>query len=131
MDVLAFLPIMSNTILGVRSIERGHQEVMATLQAGRLPRFLLLELPSALPYVLTGMEVGIILAMIGAVVGEFLAGTEGMGHMAVAALNGFEVDALFAVIILLAVLGAVTYLGVALLRRVLISWHAAAQTPAI
>ena len=104
---------------------------MATLKAGRLPRFLLLELPSALPYVLTGMEVGIILAMIGAVVGEFLAGTEGMGHMAVAALNGFEVDTLFAVIILLAVEGAVTYLGVVMLRRALIGWHAASQVPAL
>ena len=129
--VLAFLPIMSNTILGVKSIERGHQEVMATLQAGRWQRFVLLELPSALPYVLTGMEVGIILAMIGAVVGEFLAGTQGMGHMAVAALNGFEVDALFAVIILLAVLGAVTYLAVVLLRRALVSWHAASQAQAL
>lgn len=129
--VLAFLPIMSNTILGVKSIERGHQEVMATLGAGRLPRLLLLELPSALPYVLTGMEVGIILAMIGAVVGEFLAGTAGMGHMAVSALNGFEVDALFAVIILLAVLGAVTYLAVVLLRRALTGWHAASQSPGL
>lgn len=129
--VLAFLPIMSDTILGVKSIDRGHQEVMATLRAGRLPRLLLLELPSALPYVLTGMEVGIILAMIGAVVGEFLAGTEGMGHMAVAALNGFEVDTLFAVIILLAAEGALTYLAVVMLRRVLIPWHVTSQPQAL
>ncbi len=77
------------------------------------------------------MEVGIILAMIGAVVGEFLAGTEGIGHMAVAALNGFEVDTLFAVIILLAAEGALTYLAVVLLRRVLIPWHVTSQAQAI
>jgi NitT/TauT family transport system permease protein len=122
--VLAFLPIMSNTILGVKSIERGHFEVMETLKAPRTARFLLMELPSTLPYLLTGMEVGIILAMIGAVVGEFLAGTQGLGHMAVAALNGFEVDTLFAVIVILAVLGAALYLAVATLRRLLIPWHA-------
>jgi NitT/TauT family transport system permease protein len=100
---------------------------MDTLKAPRGARFILMELPSTLPYLLTGMEVGIILAMIGAVVGEFLAGTQGLGHMAVAALNGFEVDTLFAVIVILAVLGAALYLGVAMLRRVFIPWHAAAN----
>ena len=129
--VLAFLPIMSNTILGVKSIEPGHREVMATLRAGRVSRLALLDLPSAMPYLLTGMEVGIILAMIGAVVGEFLAGNDGLGHMAVAALNGFEVDLLFAVIIILAVLGAALYAVVGLLRRLLISWHATAVAPSL
>jgi NitT/TauT family transport system permease protein len=126
--VLAFLPVLSNTVLGVKSIEPGHRDVMISLRAGRLPRLWLLDLPSALPAVLTGMEVGIVLANIGAVVGEFLAGTEGLGHMAVAALNGFAVDELFAVILLLAAIGAWLYLAIVLLRRLLIPWHASAQT---
>jgi NitT/TauT family transport system permease protein len=129
--VLAFLPIMSNTVLGVKSIEPGHREVMQTLRAGRAARLAWLDLPSAMPYLLTGMEVGIILAMIGAVVGEFLAGTEGLGHMAVAALNGFEVDVLFAIIIILAALGAALYGLIGLLRRILIPWHATASTPSL
>ena len=129
--VLAFLPIMSNTVLGVKSIEPGHREVMQTLRAGRAARLAWLDLPSAMPYLLTGMEVGIILAMIGAVVGEFLAGTAGLGHMAVAALNGFEVDVLFAVIIILAALGAALYGVIGLLRRLLIPWHATAATPSL
>lgn len=124
--VLAFLPVLSNTILGVKSVEPGHREVMATLRAGMVWRLWLLDLPSALPSVLTGLEVAIVLANIGAVVGEFLAGTEGLGHMAVAALNGFEVDVLFAVIVLLAALGCVLYLAIAGLRRALIPWHGSA-----
>ena len=77
------------------------------------------------------MEVGIILAMIGAVVGEFLAGTDGLGHAAVAALNGFEVDKLFADIIVLAVIGALLYSAIVLIRRLLIPWHATVRSPSM
>jgi len=122
--VLAFLPVLSNTILGVKSVEQGHRDVMTTLRAPLLNRLWLLDLPSALPALLTGLEVAIVLANIGAVVGEFLAGNDGLGHMAVAALNGFEVDVLFAVILLLAAIGGLLYLGIVLLRRLLIPWHA-------
>ena len=129
--VLAFLPVLSNTILGVKSVERGHRDVMTTLRAGKLARVWLMDLPSALPSVLTGMEVAIVLANLGAVVGEFLAGNDGLGHMAVAALNGFEVDVLFAVIILLAGLGCVLYLAIVMLRRLLIPWHPSARGAAL
>ena len=129
--VLAFLPVLSNTILGVKSVEQGHRDVMTTLRAPRLKRLWLLDLPSALPALLTGLEVAIVLANIGAVVGEFLAGNDGLGHMAVAALNGFEVDVLFAVILLLAAIGALLYLGIVLLRRLLIPWHATGRGSAL
>ena len=129
--MLAFLPVLSNTILGVKSVEQGHRDVMTTLRAPRLKRLWLLDLPSALPALLTGLEVAIVLANIGAVVGEFLAGNDGLGHMAVAALNGFEVDVLFAVILLLAAIGALLYLGIVLLRRLLIPWHATGRASAL
>jgi NitT/TauT family transport system permease protein len=126
--VLSFFPIMSNTLLGVKSLDPGHRDVMRSFRAGRAARFMLLELPSTLPYVLTGMEVGIVLAMIGAVVGEFLAGTQGLGQLAVGKLNAFEVDALFGVIILLALTGSVLYFVVSWLKRLIIPWHASAST---
>jgi NitT/TauT family transport system permease protein len=121
--VLAFFPIFTNTLLGVKSVERGHRDVMDSLNAGRWHSLWLLELPSALPYVLAGMEVGIVLAVIGAVVGEYLGGSEGLGHLAVATLNAFQVDALFAVILLLTVMGFGLWLLVVLLRRAVIPWH--------
>jgi NitT/TauT family transport system permease protein len=121
--VLAFFPIFTNTLLGVKSVERGHRDVMDSLNAGRWQSLWLLELPSALPYVLAGMEVGIVLAVIGAVVGEYLGGSEGLGHLAVATLNAFQVDALFAVILLLTVMGFGLWLLVVLLRRAVIPWH--------
>ena len=78
--VLAFFPILTNTVLGVKSIESGHRDVMTSLNASRLAVFWRLELPSSLPYILTGMEVGIVLAIIGAIVGEYLGGNSGLGY---------------------------------------------------
>ncbi|MFZ8393394.1 ABC transporter permease, partial [Staphylococcus aureus] len=83
--------------------------------SGAHARFL--ELPASLPYIMSGMEVGIVLAIIGAVVGEYLGGNVGLGHLAVASLNSFQVDLLFATILLLTVIGFLLYLAVVGLKR--------------
>jgi len=124
--VLAFFPVFSNTLLGVKSVDPGHRDVMRSLNAGRLDGFLRLELPSALPYILTGMEVGVVLALIGAVVGEYLGGNEGLGYLAVASMNAYDTARLFAVILQLSLLGLVLYAAVGALRRLVIPWHESA-----
>ncbi|MFN0299949.1 MAG: ABC transporter permease [Burkholderiales bacterium] len=124
--VLAFFPILTNTMLGVKSIDLGHKDVMTVLNASRWDAFITLELPSSLPAIVTGMEVGIVLAIIGAVVGEYLGGSTGLGHLAVASLNDFKVGMMFAVIILLTLIGFVLYAMIGLLRRVLTPWHESA-----
>ncbi|MCY4238422.1 MAG: ABC transporter permease [Rhodospirillaceae bacterium] len=121
--VLAFFPIFTNTLLGVKSVDTGHREVMRSLNASRWHTFWRLELPSALPYVLTGMEIGVVLAIIGAVVGEYLGGNAGLGHMAVAAMNAYQTNQLFAVIILLTGLGFSFYVTITALRRLIVPWH--------
>jgi NitT/TauT family transport system permease protein len=121
--VLAFFPILTNTVLGVKSVERGHRDVMTVMNATRWQSFTSLELPSSLPTILAGMEVGIVLALIGAVVGEYLGGSTGLGHLLVASLNDYKVGAMFAVIFLLTAVGFVLYFLVGTLRRVVIPWH--------
>lgn len=121
--VIAFFPIMTNTILGIKSVERGHRDVMQSLNASRWATFRDVELPSALPFILTGMEVGIVLATIGAIVGEYLGGNLGLGYMAVATLNAFDVKSMFGVIMLLTALGLVLYFLVVMLRRYVTPWH--------
>ncbi len=123
--VLAFFPIMTNTILGIKSVDRGHRDVMISLNASKIATFREMELPATLPYVLTGAEVGIVLAVIGAIVGEYLGGNRGLGYLAVATLNAFDVQAMFAVIFVLTILGFLLYTAVAALRRRLTPWHAA------
>ena len=96
---------------------------MLGLGARRWPTFRDLELPSTLPYVFAGMEVAIVFSVIGAVVGEFLGGSEGLGYLVVRTLNDLDAPALFAVIILLAVLGFALYFVVNGLKRFVIPWH--------
>jgi NitT/TauT family transport system permease protein len=121
--VLAFFPVFTNTVLGVKSIDIGHRDVMTSLNASAWARFVRLELPSASPYILTGMEVGIVLAVIGCVVAQFLGGNDGLGYLLVAKMNAYQTDLLFAVIILLTAIGFVFYLLIGALRRLVIPWH--------
>jgi NitT/TauT family transport system permease protein len=114
---------MLNVMLGVRSVDRGHRDVMRGLGASRWATFKSLELPSTLPYIFAGAEVGIVFAVIGAIVGEYLGGSEGLGHQVVTSLNSLDAPQLFAVIVLLAVMGSLLYLVVTLSKRLVIPWH--------
>lgn len=121
--ILAFFPIMLNVMLGVRSVEPGHREVMRSLDASRWQTFRSLDFHSTLPYVFAGMEVGIVFALIGAIVGEYLGGNEGLGYMVVVSLNALDAPQLFAVIILLAALGSILFFAVTGIKRLMIPWH--------
>ncbi|MEV5411354.1 ABC transporter permease [Thermopolyspora sp. NPDC052614] len=121
--MLAFFPIMLNVQLGVRSVESGQREVMRSLNATRWQTFRHLELKSTMPYVFAGMEVGIVLAIIGAIVGEYLGGSEGLGYMLVSTLNNLDAPAMFATTVLLSALGLLLYFLVNGLKRFVIPWH--------
>ncbi|MFC5141437.1 ABC transporter permease [Actinomycetospora rhizophila] len=121
--MLAFFPILLNVLLGVRSVDRGHRDVMRGLGASRWSTFRNLELPSTLPYVFAGMEVAIVFSVIGAIVGEYLGGNEGLGFLVVSSLNALDAPALFAVIVLLAAVGSVLFFAVNLAKRLVIPWH--------
>jgi NitT/TauT family transport system permease protein len=121
--LLSFFPILLNVILGVRSVDTGQRDVMRSLNASRWQTFRRLELPSTLPYILAGMEVGIVFAVVGAVVGEYLGGDQGLGYRVVTSLNNLEAETLFAVILVLTLFGFLLYLAVVALKRFLIPWH--------
>lgn len=121
--VLAFFPIMLNVLLGVRSVEPGHLEVMQSLNASRWATFWRLELHSTLPYVFAGMEVGIVFAVIGSIVGEYLGGSSGLGYLVVVSLNELNAERLFAVITLLAAFGFALFAVITTVKRFAIPWH--------
>lgn len=129
--LLAFFPIMLNVMLGVRSVERGHRDVMRGLGAGRWATFRDLELPTTLPYIFAGAEVAIVFSVIGAIVGEYLGGSEGLGYLVVSSLNALDAPRLFAVILLLAVLGSLLYLAVTTTKKMVIPWHDSVATTAV
>jgi NitT/TauT family transport system permease protein len=120
---LAFFPILTNTAFGVRSVTSSMREMMTSLGATRWQRLRTLELPATLPNVLTGAEVGVVLATIGAIVGEYLAGDRGLGRYAVTLQNNLQIPELYGAIVLMTLLGFVLYVAVAALRRLLVPWH--------
>jgi NitT/TauT family transport system permease protein len=124
--VLSCFPILTNTVLGIKSVDHGYKDVMISLNATRYQMFRRLELPSSLPYIITGMEVGVVLALIGAIVGEYMGGNDGLGYLMVARMNAFQTDQLFAVMIHMTLIGFATFFLVGLLRRVLVPWHQSA-----
>jgi NitT/TauT family transport system permease protein len=125
--VFAFFPITTGTVAGLKGGDLGHRDLSTVLQARHHQRLVLFELPGALPSILTGMEVAIVLATIGAVVNEYLAGNEGLGYLALRSLNQVRVADLFGIVVLLSVLGFVLYAAVSVLRRMLVPWHASVR----
>ncbi|MFC7404998.1 ABC transporter permease [Georgenia alba] len=121
--MLAFFPIMLNVLLGVKSLDPGHRDVMKSLNASKWQTFTNLEVRSIMPYLLAGMESGIIFALIGTIVGEYLGGSEGLGYMVVSTLNQLDAPGLFGVVVMLSALGLVLYFCVFALKRFLIPWH--------
>jgi NitT/TauT family transport system permease protein len=121
--LLAFFPIMLNVLLGVRSVEQGHREVMTSLNATKRQTFFQLDMRSLQPYLFAGMEVGIVLATIGAIVGEYLGGNNGLGNLVVSAMNSLDAARTFALILLLSIIGLVLYLIVNEAKRFVIPWH--------
>ncbi len=126
--LLSFFPLLSNVVLGIKSVEEGKHDLMNSLGASRWARLVHVELPFALPYILTGMEVGVVLALIGAVVGEYLNPNGGLGATVVQSLNAFQLDKLFAAIVILTVIGFIFYAILAGARRFLIPWHETGHT---
>lgn len=124
---IAFFPVFSNSYLGAKSVDVGLVEVFKVGGATNYKRFRLLIVPSSLPYILTGMEMAIVLSIIGAVVSEFVAGSRGLGYLATVMLQQMQVDALFAVVIILAVFGFILYFSVGAVRKKVIPWHESAR----
>lgn len=121
---LSFFPVFSNSLVAFRSVEPEDRDVFTILQANPFQRFLMLDLPTALPVVLAGTEVAVVMSMIGAIVGEFIGGNEGLGYLAVAMLQELKVPELFAVIVLLTLIGLAFYTLISRLRAWLTPWHA-------
>ncbi|MBP2301233.1 ABC transporter permease [Azospirillum picis] len=115
--ILPFYPVMMNTLLGIRSVPEGLRDIMASFGAGRLPLLRRLELPYALPFVFAGLEVGIVLSLVGTVVAEFVSGSSGLGYLLVSRINSFETAQMFAIVLHLCLVGLVLHGAVRLLRR--------------
>lgn len=117
---LCFFPILLNTARGLNEIEPDLLDLVRSLKGSRWQLFAKIQLPGALPYVFSGMKVAAILAVAGAVVGEFIASDRGLGYLMIQVQTSLDTAAMFMAVILLAGLGIGLYLAVLLLERLVI-----------
>ena len=132
--IVALFPIVSNTTLGLRSVDPGLLELFHLYGAGRWQTLLRLRVPSALPYFFAGLRVSAGLALIGAVVAEFVAGTggsvSGLAYQILLAGLQLNIPRLFAALFLIAVTGIVLSLLTALAARLALRrWHESELAP--
>jgi NitT/TauT family transport system permease protein len=126
--IVAFFPILSNAVLGLRSVDRNLIELYKLYGAGPWQELRLLRLPSALPYFLGGLRIGGGLALIGAIVAEIAAGAAGQGaglafRIAEAGYR-LNIPRMFAALVLVSATGVAIYLLFSALSRLLLGrWH--------
>ena len=132
--IVAIFPVISNTTLGLRSVDPGLAELFRMNKATRLQTLLRLRIPSALPYFFGGLRIASGLALIGAVVAEFVAGTGGSGAgLAYQILQSglqLNVPRLFAALFLITLTGVLLFVSmVGLSRLALGNWHESELLP--
>jgi NitT/TauT family transport system permease protein len=127
--VLCFFPVLVNMLRGLTAVHPSSIELMRSYAAGEVEIFRRVRIPNSLPYLFSALKVASVLAMIGAVVGEYFGGTQealGVQIRNSAALFAFETA--WAAILVASILGICFYLAVALVERLTMSWHPSART---
>jgi NitT/TauT family transport system permease protein len=124
---LCFFPILLTTIRGLNETEPELLDLVRALKGSRWQLFRYIQLPGSLPYVFSGMKVGTILAVAGAVVGEFIASDKGLGYLMIQVQASLDTPAVFMAVLLITGLGVLLYLLVLLLERLFITQDARIQ----
>jgi NitT/TauT family transport system permease protein len=126
--LISFFPIIIDTVVGLRSVEPEMLSLARSMGASERKVFTKIRLPSALPNIFAGLKVAVTLAVVGAIVGEFIQADQGLGYALLQANAMLNTRLSFATIIILGAIGVVLFLLVDWVERLLIPWHASQRT---
>jgi NitT/TauT family transport system permease protein len=121
--LIVFFPVLINAVVGLHSVDEGLYDLMRSLKANRWQLFWMLEAPAALPVLLGGLKISVTLSVIGAVVGEFVSSSEGLGFLINQARGLFNTSLVFVTILTLVAIALALYGGVSLLEARLLRWR--------
>jgi NitT/TauT family transport system permease protein len=122
--LIAFFPIVVSGVTGLRSTDPESLELAATMGASRWQTFRKIRFPNALPHLMAGAKVAVTLAVVGAVVGEFVSASEGLGYKLLLANGNLDSSMLFATLFLMSLIGILLFVVVEVVEALLIPWHA-------
>lgn len=120
--LVCFFPVLVSVIAGFSATDRDQLEMMRSFGASRWQTLLRLRIPAALVLIFAGVEIAAVLAVIGAVVGEFVGAQEGLGYLITALNFSLDVPGVFAVLIFLSAIGICLHAAVRVVGRRLVFW---------
>jgi NitT/TauT family transport system permease protein len=121
--LICFFPILISTVTGLKSVQAELLDLTRQLRASAWQTFWMVSFPSALPHLFAGLKVAITLAVVGAIVAEWVGSDTGLGYMLLVANGNFDVTLSFSVLVILTLLGVVLFAAVELLERLALPWH--------
>jgi NitT/TauT family transport system permease protein len=122
-------PVMAVFVVrGLTSIDNEARELMSSIEATSAQVYRFVQVPTALPFIFTGLKSMVVLALIGTIVTEAMRGFEGLGFVIAEALSGFEAATAWLALLTIATIGIVSYLIVGVMERLAIPWDAASRT---
>ena len=107
--LICFFPLLENTMTGLQSVSRNKRDLFRMLGASRWQTLIKLKVPSGLPIIMAGVRIAIVLALVGAVVGEFIGGSQGLGASIITAQGMMDSALMFALFIVITALGLIFY----------------------
>ncbi|MGA7325685.1 MAG: ABC transporter permease [Rhodomicrobium sp.] len=122
--LLGFFPVVVSSVQGFKSVDPDLIDLARAMEGSRAQIFRLVSLPHAMPAIFAGLKVSITLAVVGAVVGEFVGSNSGIGYVMQRSIGTFDLPVMFAALVILAMIGVVLFWVVDLLERIAIPWHA-------
>ena len=125
--LLSFFPIVVASIAGFKSVDPEIMDFARTTGAGSWKMFAKIRLPQALPDIFTGLKVGAALSATAAVVAEFVASDRGLGYLLLQYNGNLDTPMVFAIIVLLSLIGLAVYYVVEIIERITIPWHVSQQ----
>jgi NitT/TauT family transport system permease protein len=120
--LLTFFPMLVNSFAGVRSTEAERIDLMKALSASRLQTYLRVKLPTAAPYIFAGLDMGVVYALLGTIVAEFLGAQEGIGVVITQAQAVTDVAGVFAALVILGAVGIALHLLIRFAERRIVHW---------
>jgi len=120
--LVATFPVLVNTIVGLKSADEDRMNLMRSLGASKSQVFRMLRVPNALPFVMAGLDVAMVFALIGAIVAEFVGSTAGLGMLIQSMNFNMDVAGQFSVLLILSFLGLLLNRCMHLIRRRILFW---------
>tara|TARA_B100000745_G_scaffold140969_1_gene92003 strand:+ start:187 stop:1020 length:834 start_codon:yes stop_codon:yes gene_type:complete len=121
--LIAFFPIVIDTVVGLRSIDPEMLQLARSMGTDGIKSFIKLRLPNALPNVFGGLKVAITLAVVGAIVGEFVGADQGLGYLLQVASGNLDAPLLFAAMVFLSLIAIFLFLIIEWAERMILPWH--------